>query len=61
MTADKLLDELKAWIEHRGDEYDEVANWTITKAGAASDKAFPQLVLEVTASTEHEVLRGVFE
>jgi hypothetical protein len=61
MIADKALDELKAWIEHRGGEYAEVANWTITKAGKATNKDFPQVVLEATSAEEHETLRGVMD
>lgn len=61
MTSDKILDELKAWIEVNAGNYAEVSNWTITKAGAAADKAFPQVVLEATGAEEHETLRGYYD
>ena len=60
MTADKALEELKAWIEVKVGDYPEVSGWTIRKAGDARDRTFPLITLETTGAEEHEVLRGVY-
>ena len=61
MTSDILLGELIAWIQSNAGTYPAVGNWSIVKAGKASNKTFPALVLESTSADEHEVLRGVYD
>lgn len=57
MTADRTIDELIAWMEYR--DNDETA-WSIRHSGDDQEKSFPQVTLECTDATEHEVLRGVY-
>jgi len=61
MTADKALDELKAWMEASVGDFPAVASWNIRKDGDARDRAFPLVTLEATSAEEHEVLRGVYD
>lgn len=61
MTADKALDELKAWIEVNEGNYPAVGTWSVVKSGIASEKTFPRVTLEAVSADEHPVLRGVYD